>query len=162
MKRRYIYPILVILGLIGLVPGTYSQDMNYSQYFSTPIYYNPAYTGVNQGVRARFLYRNQWPSLPVSYKSYYFSADLGDRNLPGSGGLGIKLICKNQVVPIYPALHDTRFDPKLGDHVAVDGNADPDRKCSTKIVDQPCPGSVLVDLDPDTARARKVPVAKVG
>lgn len=96
MKRRYIHPILVILSLIGFVPGTYSQDMNYSQYFSTPIYYNPAFTGVNQGVRARFLYRNQWPSLPVSYKSYYFSADLGDRNLPGSGGIGIQI---NQDTP---------------------------------------------------------------
>jgi type IX secretion system PorP/SprF family membrane protein len=89
MKNRYIFPILVVLSVLGIVPNAVSQDMNYSQYFSTPIYYNPAYTGINTGVRARFLYRNQWPSLPISFKSYYFSADLGDRNLPGSGGLGI-------------------------------------------------------------------------
>ena len=79
-----------------MAPEAISQDMNYTQYFSTPIYYNPAYTGINSGVRARFLYRNQWPSLPVSYKSYFFSADLGDRNLPGSGGLGIMI---NQDTP---------------------------------------------------------------
>lgn len=91
MKNRYIYPILVVLALLGMVRVADCQDMNYSQYFSTPIYYNPAYTGINTGIRARFLYRNQWPSLPVSFKSYYFSADLGDRNLPGSGGLGIMI-----------------------------------------------------------------------
>jgi type IX secretion system PorP/SprF family membrane protein len=96
MKNRYIYSILVVLSLIGIIPAAFSQDMNYSQYFSTPIYYNPAYTGINTGVRARFLYRNQWPSLPISFKSYYFSADLGDRALPGAGGLGIMI---NQDTP---------------------------------------------------------------
>lgn len=96
MKNRYIFPILVILSLLGFVPGANSQDMNYSQYFSTPMYYNPAFTGINTGVRARFLYRSQWPTLPVPYKSYFFSADLGDRNLPGSGGIGIMI---NQDTP---------------------------------------------------------------
>jgi len=96
MKKRYIYPIFVILTLLGFIPGANCQDMNYSQYFSTPLYYNPAYTGINTGVRARFLFRNQWPSLPVSYKSYYFAAELGDRNLPGSGGIGIMI---NQDTP---------------------------------------------------------------
>lgn len=62
--------------LIGFV--TYAQDMNYSQYFSTPIYYNPAFTGINNGIKVRFLFRDQWPTLPVDFKSYYFSADLGE------------------------------------------------------------------------------------
>jgi len=96
MKNRYILLIPVVLSLLGIVTGAHSQDMNYSQYFSTPIYYNPAYTGINTGVRARFLYRNQWPSLPISFKSYFFSADLGDRNLPGAGGIGIMI---NQDTP---------------------------------------------------------------
>ncbi|MFZ4521116.1 MAG: PorP/SprF family type IX secretion system membrane protein [Bacteroidales bacterium] len=96
MKKRYIYPILVILTLLGIIDRGHSQDMNYSQYFSTPMYYNPAFTGINTGVRARFLYRNQWPSLPIPFKSYFFSADLGDRSLPGSGGIGIMI---NQDTP---------------------------------------------------------------
>lgn len=96
MKNRIKHLLLVLLSLLGLIPLTQSQDMNYSQYFSTPLYYNPAFTGVNTGVRARFLYRNQWPALPISFKSYYFSADLGDRNLPGSGGIGIMI---NQDTP---------------------------------------------------------------
>ncbi len=91
MKRSIIYPFLLLLGSLFLNLATHGQDMNYSQYFSTPIYYNPAFTGLNTGLRARFLFRDQWPSLPIDYKSYYFSADLGDRNLPGSGGLGITI-----------------------------------------------------------------------
>ncbi|NCA75827.1 MAG: type IX secretion system membrane protein PorP/SprF [Alphaproteobacteria bacterium] len=97
MKKRYISTILVLLCCSVLLPVAMSQpDMNYSQYFSTPTYYNPAYTGINTGIRARFLFRDQWPTLPIPYKSYFFSADLGDRNLPGSGGLGIMI---NQDTP---------------------------------------------------------------
>jgi type IX secretion system PorP/SprF family membrane protein len=91
MKNRYLFYALVVLSLSAVLPDAYGQDMNYTQYFSTPIYYNPAFTGINTGIRARFSYRNQWPSLPVSFKSYCFSVDLGDRNLPGSGGLGLEV-----------------------------------------------------------------------
>jgi len=96
MKNRYTYPIVVILSMFMFISGSFCQDMNYSQYFSTPIYYNPAFTGINSGLRARFLFRDQWPSLPSPFKSYYFSADLGDRNLPGSGGIGLMI---NQDTP---------------------------------------------------------------
>ena len=83
--------ILCLLVLMWILPHTSvrGQDMNYTQYFSTPLYVNPAFTGINTGIRARFLFRDQWPSAPIPYKSYYFSADLGDRGLPGAGGLGI-------------------------------------------------------------------------
>jgi type IX secretion system PorP/SprF family membrane protein len=78
-----------------LAEKSFGQDMNYTQYFATPIYYNPAFTGLTPGLRARFLYRDQWPQLPVDFKSYYFSADLGDRNLPGAGGLGLMVTNDN-------------------------------------------------------------------
>ncbi len=87
--------LLLLLVTPAFVPG-YSQDMNYSQFFSTPLYYNAGYTGLYDGLRARFLFRNQWPSLPSPFKSYYFSADIGDRGLPGSGGLGLLI---NQDTP---------------------------------------------------------------
>jgi len=94
MKKVFIYPCLVILGILGFSPNTQSQgpeDVNYSQFFSSPLYFNPAYTGINTGLRARFLFRDQWPALPIDFKSYYFSADIGDRNLPGAGGIGIMI-----------------------------------------------------------------------
>ncbi|HTX88824.1 MAG TPA: PorP/SprF family type IX secretion system membrane protein [Bacteroidales bacterium] len=87
--RKLILISLTLAGVLSLLPQSKGQDPNFSQFFSTPLYYNPAYTGINTGVRARFTFRDQWPNLPVDFRAYYFSADLGDRNLPGAGGFGI-------------------------------------------------------------------------
>ena len=95
MKKAISIPIL-LFGFLFLFSSVRGQDPNYSQFFSTPLYYNPAYTGINTGVRARFSFRDQWPNLPVDFRSYYFSADLGDRNLPGSGGLGLIVNSNNE------------------------------------------------------------------
>jgi len=77
------------LSLFLSVSAAHSQDPNFTQFFNTPVYYNPAFTGLNTGLRARFSFRDQFANLPVDFRSYFFSADLGDRNLPGSGGLGV-------------------------------------------------------------------------
>jgi len=95
MKKLIFIPIF-LFGFLFLLSSIRGQDPNYSQFFSTPLYYNPAYTGINTGVRARFTFRDQWPTLPVDFRSYYFSADLGDRNLPGSGGLGLIVNSDNE------------------------------------------------------------------
>jgi type IX secretion system PorP/SprF family membrane protein len=101
--KKHIYSLLILPGFFLMVSPVRSQDVNFTQYLATPLYYNPAYTGINTGVRARFLFRNQWPSLPVSYKSYYFSADVGDRGLPGAGGLGLYVNSNNDGVAF---IHD--------------------------------------------------------
>lgn len=90
----------MILGCIWICnpDRVLAQDPQYTQFFSTPLYYNPAYTGIATGLRARFNYRSQWPNLPTPYRAYYFSADLGDRNLPGAGGLGIMINSDNEGV----------------------------------------------------------------
>ena len=71
------------------------QDLNYTQFFNAPLNLNPAFTGINEGLKVRFQFRDQWPKLPVDFKSFYFSADIGDRNLPGAGGLGIVVSSDN-------------------------------------------------------------------
>lgn len=95
MRKLLILPFL-LLAMLCVMPAAHSQDPNYTQYFSTPLYYNPGYTGISTGIRARFLYRDQWPNLPADFRSYYFSADIGDRNLPGSGGLGLIVNSDNE------------------------------------------------------------------
>lgn len=94
--RKLIFIPIFLFGFLFLLSSVRGQDPNYSQFFSTPLYYNPAYTGINTGVRARFTFRDQWPTLPVDFRSYYFSADIGDRNLPGSGGLGLIVNSDNE------------------------------------------------------------------
>ena len=61
----------------------------YSQFTLNPIYYNPAYTGISEGLRLRTNYRKQWPNLPGDYRSYNFNMDFGIRSIPGAGGLGL-------------------------------------------------------------------------
>lgn len=93
------YPVIFILWVLGLFLVNFTgrgQDPNFSQYFNAPTYFNPAYTGLSTGLRAGFTYRDQWPNLPASFKSYFFSADLGERNLPGSGGLGLIVNSDNE------------------------------------------------------------------
>ncbi len=89
MKNRVIRQLTPIFGLMLMISVVRGQDPNYSQWLNAPLYYNPAYTGLNNGIRARFSYRDQWPNLPVDFHTLYFSADLGDRRLPGSGGIGL-------------------------------------------------------------------------
>ena len=96
MNKYAISRIIWGLSLMLAASSAQSQDPNFSQFFNTPIYYNPAFTGLNSGLRARFTYRDQWASLPVDFRSYNFSADLGDRSLPGSGGLGLTVNSDNE------------------------------------------------------------------
>jgi type IX secretion system PorP/SprF family membrane protein len=96
---------LIFAGLLFLVPESRGQDPNYSQYFSEPLYFNPAMVGINSGLRARFAFRDQWPNLPVDFRSYYFSADLGDRNLPGSGGFGLIVNSDNEGISFIKNLY---------------------------------------------------------
>ena len=104
MKAKCIL-VLIISALIFLSTGTsVCQDPNYSQFFNTPNYYNPAYTGLYNGLRVRFEFRDQWPSLPVDFKSYHFSADLGDRNLPGAGGLSLLFNTNNEGIGLIQDL----------------------------------------------------------
>ena len=119
MENRTKIALLTILLLAVSIRQTMAQDMNYTQYFSAPIYYNPAYTGINEGLRARFLYRNQWPALPVSFKSYHFSADLGDRNLPGAGGIGLVV---NQDSPGYGLIRNFAASITVGVRVLMRSN----------------------------------------
>ncbi|HPS63932.1 MAG TPA: PorP/SprF family type IX secretion system membrane protein [Bacteroidales bacterium] len=87
MKTAAKVSIFFVLTLLGWV--SQAQDPNYSQFFNNPVYYNPAYTGLNTGISARFSYRDLWPSLPYDFKAYHFDADWGDRGFPGSGGIGM-------------------------------------------------------------------------
>lgn len=98
MKKHVLILAVILLQVIMIFPVTKGQDPNYSQWLNAPLYYNPAFTGLNSGIRARLSCRDQWPNLPVDYKTLYFSGDFGDRNLPGSGGIGLLVNRDNEGV----------------------------------------------------------------
>ena len=66
-----------------------AQDIDFSQYFNNPTYFNPAYVGLSTGLKVRLNARKQWTALPGNYNAFSFSADIADRNIPGAGGIGM-------------------------------------------------------------------------
>ncbi len=81
--------IILVAFLLSIHSSVCGQDPTFSQYYSNPVYYNPAFTGSNPGMRARLNYRNQWHNLPSNYNNYSFTLDAAEPKLPGAGGLGL-------------------------------------------------------------------------
>ena len=76
-KQRWI--LAFILFLPELVTA---QDPQFSQFYSAPLYLNPAFAGAAQLTRVGGNYRNQWPSLEANFVSYSAWADhfIDDKN----------------------------------------------------------------------------------
>jgi type IX secretion system PorP/SprF family membrane protein len=53
----------------------YGQDMHFTQFYASPLYLNPAFTGANVCSRVSLAYRNQWPGIKTAYTSYLLSYD---------------------------------------------------------------------------------------
>ncbi len=85
--------ITLCLMLISLC-GSAQQDFHFSQFFASPITYNPANSGAFQGnFRAALNYRNQYSALSEPFQTFGFAADMPikltkesyDRNFLGAG-----------------------------------------------------------------------------
>jgi type IX secretion system PorP/SprF family membrane protein len=76
--------LLITIGLTLACTVLYAQDHQYSQFFNSPIYLNPALTGQFDGdLRMNMIYRNQWTNLGGGLK--YLTASI-DYNIPNFGG----------------------------------------------------------------------------
>ena len=68
---------IIILILMTLVMGVNinAQDVSFSQVYSAPVYLSPSFTGFTSGGRVILNYRDQWPSIPNTFKTFAFSFD---------------------------------------------------------------------------------------
>lgn len=66
---------ITILYLLIQTRFVYGQDMHFTQFYASPLYLNPAFTGANVCSRATLVYRNQWPAVQKTYQSYLLSLD---------------------------------------------------------------------------------------
>jgi type IX secretion system PorP/SprF family membrane protein len=82
----------ILIGALGISGLLKAQDPIFTQFYNNPLYYNPGTAGLNPGMRARINYRDQWPNLPYNFKTYSFNMDIAERNIPGSGGLGLNFL----------------------------------------------------------------------
>lgn len=65
----------------------WSQDVHFSQYYQSPLYLNPGFTGAAEYQRLIANHRLQWPGLPDAFSTYAFSYDAYLQQL--RSGLGI-------------------------------------------------------------------------
>ena len=92
--------LLITLAILLLVSGkTEAQDVHFTQFYSSPLYLNPAFTGAGVCSRISTTYRNQWPGVPngyrsslVSYDHHFHKQNLGaglmiENDVAGTGGL---------------------------------------------------------------------------
>lgn len=64
-----------------------AQDPSFTQFYSNPIYLNPAFAGSHGCPRFAANYRNQWPSLSGNYVTYAVGYDQYFKNI--AGGIGV-------------------------------------------------------------------------
>jgi type IX secretion system PorP/SprF family membrane protein len=70
MKKVIILPMM-IFGSVAI-----AQDLHFSQYSQTPSLVNPALTGSSYVLRASVIYKDQWRSVTVPYKTYGASFEM--------------------------------------------------------------------------------------
>lgn len=88
MKSKAQYIIFVVLTLLPFfVKG---QDVTFSQFYSNPLYLNPAFSGSIEVPRVGVHYRNQWPTFNNAYNTYSVSLDLPVEKL--KGGVGVLIM----------------------------------------------------------------------
>ena len=64
-----------------------AQDFQFTQFYASPVYLNPAFAGSEYCPRVCLNYRNQWPNISGTYVTYCVSYDQYVRAL--AGGIGI-------------------------------------------------------------------------
>ena len=72
-KRCLVCISLLWFGLIIITHDLNAQDPHFSQYYASPLYLNPAMTGMERDLYFGMNYRTQWQSLDFPYKTYQFS-----------------------------------------------------------------------------------------
>ena len=89
MKNNILKSFLLAFTLVLLGNNTYGQDPAFSQFYSNPLYLNPAFAGANNnGCPTAILnYRDQWPGIGRTYVTYSASYDQHVNAI--GGGLGV-------------------------------------------------------------------------
>ncbi len=84
--RNLLYIVSVLFILMNTEIGQ-AQQIQFSQFYSSPMFLSPSYAGMIPGGRAVLNYRKQWPGIPGAFDTYAFTYD---QYLPRiNSGLGI-------------------------------------------------------------------------
>ena len=81
--KKYLFSLFFGLAVSNLN----AQDPTFTQFYSNPLYLNPAFAGSHGCPRFAANYRNEWPSLSGNYVTYAAAYDQYFKNI--SGGFGV-------------------------------------------------------------------------
>ena len=84
-KSQYIFLLWGIL-CAGFATG---QDVSFSQFYTNPLYLNPAFSGSAGVPRVAMQYRNQWQSFENAFTTYSAAFDIPVKKLRGGIGLNV-------------------------------------------------------------------------
>jgi len=93
-------PPRILAGVVILVamlfsPTLHAQDPQFSQFYSNPLYLNPAFAGTSSHPRIVSNYRNQWPSSGNTFVTYNVSYD---KYIVGmKGAIGVQTLYDREV-----------------------------------------------------------------
>lgn len=82
-RKKYIVFIILMLG----IRFGFAQDVSFSQFYTNPLYLNPAFAGSVGVPRVAMQYRNQWHAFKNAYSTYNVAFDFPVEKL--RGGVGI-------------------------------------------------------------------------
>ncbi|OFY83240.1 MAG: hypothetical protein A3F72_17890 [Bacteroidetes bacterium RIFCSPLOWO2_12_FULL_35_15] len=122
--------------LIFYMSNVNAQDMHFTQFYSSPLYLNPAFTGADVCGRVSLTYRNQWPGVSKTYRSYLFSAD----HFIQKYKLGVGLLLGNDIAGTGE-LKTTIINPSIAYQVKLG------RKAVVRAGFQPGIGLVSIDYN---------------
>lgn len=70
------FRLCLCLTLIAITSSVKSQDVHFSQFYTTPLHLNPAQTGLfNGNMRFAGIYKNQWASVTTPFSTFSGSVD---------------------------------------------------------------------------------------
>ena len=75
LEKSFLYLFFLVLFWREAEREAFAQDMHFTQFYATSQYLNPAFTGGNGCSRFSATYRDQWPGISKTYKSFLCSAD---------------------------------------------------------------------------------------
>jgi len=79
--------ILIIFSSLTLI--SWGQDPHFSNFTNNQLYYNPAYAGIDYGMKLKLAYRRQWPGIPSKFQTINACFDQSVRIARGLGGYGL-------------------------------------------------------------------------
>jgi len=95
LTRRLSILFLLILNLFAF--QLYGQDVTFTHFLQSPIYYNPASVGIDQGLLVSLNYRKALMYMPSNFETIAvgFDQSLHDTEIKGLGGVGM-FLTRNQ------------------------------------------------------------------